>query len=200
MSGSEMAHGVLEFGLLGAFEVSRDGQSLALGGRRQRAILAMLVCEAGHPVSVERLIDGVWGDPAPSGVVTSVQSYVFHLRQVLEPDRSRGSAPTVLVTVPEGYRLVVDRRSVDATRFEELVAAGDAALGQGNPERAVTLYGQALSLWRGDVLADLSDHEFVAPVRARLEEERASALESRVQAELDLGDRKSTRLNSSHQI
>jgi YVTN family beta-propeller protein len=116
-----------------------------------------------------------------------VQSYVFHLRQVLGPDRSRGSAPTVLVTVPEGYRLVADRRSVDATRFEELLAAGDAALGQGNPERAVTLYGQALSLWRGDVLADLSDHEFVAPVRARLEEERASALESRVQAELDLG-------------
>jgi len=187
MSESEMAHGTLEFGLLGAFEASRDSAALSVGGRRQRAILAMLVCEAGNAVSVERLIDGVWGDPAPSGVVTSVQSYIFHLRQVLEPERSRRSAPTVLVTVPGGYRLAVDRRSVDATRFEEVVASGDAALEQGNPERAATHYGQALSLWRGDVLADLSDHPFVAPVRARLEEERASALESRVQAELDLG-------------
>jgi ABC-type transport system substrate-binding protein/DNA-binding SARP family transcriptional activator/DNA-binding beta-propeller fold protein YncE len=187
MSESEMVHGALEFGLLGAFDASRDGEVLSVGGRRQRAILAMLVCETGHAVSVERLIDGVWGDPAPPGVVTSVQSYVFHLRQVLEPDRPRGAPATVLVTVPGGYRLVADRRSVDATRFEELVAAGDAALGQGNPERAVTLYGQALSLWRGDVLADLGDYDFVAPVRARLEEERASALESRVQAELDLG-------------
>ena len=54
MSGSEMAHGALEFGLLGAFEVSRDGESLSVGGRRQRAILAMLVCAAGHAGSVER--------------------------------------------------------------------------------------------------------------------------------------------------
>ena len=133
MSESDMAHGALEFGLLGAFEASRDGEGLALGGRRQRAILAMLVCEAGHAVSVERLIDGVWGEPAPSGVVTSVQSYVFHLRQVLEPDRPRGAPATVLVTEPGGYRLVADRRSVDATRFEELVTAGDAALEHGEP-------------------------------------------------------------------
>src|SRR3954454_19710909 len=187
MSESERTHGALEFGLLGAFEVSRDGEGLALGGRRQRAILAMLTCEAGHAVSVERLIDGVWGEPAPAEVVTSVQSYVFHLRQVLEPDRPRGAPATVLVTEPGGYRLVADRRSVDATRFEELAAAGDAALDHSNPERAVTVYGQALALWRGDVLADMADYEFVAPVRARLEEERASALESRVQAELDLG-------------
>ncbi len=82
-----MTHGTLTFGLLGPFEVLRDGESLALGGRRQRAILAMLACEPGHAVSVERLVDGVWGDPAPPGVVTSVQSYIFHLRQVLEPDR-----------------------------------------------------------------------------------------------------------------
>ena len=86
------------------------GQTLALGGRLQRAILAMLACEAGHAVSVERLVDGVWGDPAPPGVVTSVQSYVFHLRQVLEPDRPRGTPGSVLVTVPGGYRLAVDPR------------------------------------------------------------------------------------------
>ena len=182
-----MAHGSLKFGLLGAFEVTREGQTLALGGRRQRAILAMLACEAGHAVSVERLVDGVWGDPAPPGVVTSVQSYVFHLRQVLEPDRPRGTPGTVLVTVPGGYRLEVDPRRVDVARFEDLVAAADAAAERHEPGTAAAAYRAALALWRGDVLEDLGDHDFVAPVRARLDELHASALESRIRAELELG-------------
>ena len=182
-----MAHGSLEFGLLGPFQVLRDGESLALGGRRQRAILAMLACEMGHAVSVERLVDGVWGDPAPPGVVTSVQSYVFHLRQVLEPDRARGTPGSVLVTVPGGYRLAAGPEAVDVTRFEELVASGDAAAEDDQPGIAATAYRSALALWRGDVLEDLGDHDFVAPVRARLDERRASALESRIRAELALG-------------
>ena len=187
MSESDRAHGSLEFGLLGPFEARRDGETLALGGRRQRAILAMLACEAGHAVSVERLVDGVWGDPAPPGVVTSVQSYVFHLRQVLEPDRPRGTPGAVLVTVPGGYRLEVDPQTVDVARFEDLVAAADAAAERHEPGTAAAAYRAALALWRGDVLEDLGDHDFVAPVRARLDERRASALESRIRAELDLG-------------
>ena len=172
MSESHRAHGSLEFGLLGPFEARRDGETLALGGRRQRAILAMLACEAGHAVSVERLVDGVWGDPAPPGVVTSVQSYVFHLRQVLEPDRPRGTPGAVLVTVPGGYRLEVDPQTVDVARFEDLVAAADAAAERHEPGTAAAAYRAALALWRGDVLEDLGDHDFVAPVRARLDELR----------------------------
>ena len=147
----------------------------------------MLACEVGHAVSVERLVDGVWGDPAPPGVVTSVQSYVFHLRQVLEPDRPRGTPGSVLVTVPGGYRLAVKPEAVDVTRFEELVASGDAAAEDDQPGTAATAYRSALAMWRGDVLEDLGDHDFVAPVRARLDERRASALESRIRAELALG-------------
>jgi len=182
-----MTHGSLTFGLLGPFEVRRDGQSLALAGRRQRAILAMLACEPGHAVSVERLVDGVWGDPAPPGVVTSVQSYVFHLRQVLEPDRPRGTPGTVLVTVPGGYRLDVDPETVDVARFEDVVAAADAAAERREPGAAAAGYRAALALWRGDVLEDLGDHDFVAPVRVRLDERRAAALEARIRTELDLG-------------
>jgi len=187
MSESDMAHGSLEFGLLGPFEVTRDGESLALGGRRQRAILAMLASEVGHAVSVERLVDGVWGDPAPPGVVTSVQSYVFHLRQVLEPDRPRGTPGNVLVTVPGGYRLAADPHAIDVTRFEELVATGDAAAAKHQPERAAGAYRTALALWRGDALEDLADLDFAAPIRARLDERRVSAVESRIRAELELG-------------
>ncbi|MEP6817432.1 MAG: BTAD domain-containing putative transcriptional regulator [Marmoricola sp.] len=187
MSDSDMADAVLAFGILGPLEATYAGAHLPLGGRQQRAILALLVCETGHTVSVEHLINGVWGERALSGAVASVQSYVFHLRQVLEPDRLRGAPGSILVSAPGGYRLDVDPRHVDMTRFEELVSRGDAALEGRRPDRAVTLYTQALTLWRGDVLSDLSDYDFVAPVRARLEELRASALEARIRAELDLG-------------
>ena len=188
MSDSDKAGAELGFGVLGPLEASYAGVALPLGGGRQRAVLALLVCEAGHPVPVERLLQGLWGESVPPGAVTSVQTYVFHLRQLLEPGRARGSPGSTLVTVPGGYRLDVDRRCVDMARFEDGVAAGDAATKRHEPDRAEAAYSEALSLWRGDVLADLSDYDFVAPYRARLDELRASAQQSRVQAELDLGD------------
>ena len=182
-----MAGGDLAFRVLGPLEATYAGVAIPLAGGRQRAVLALLVCEVGHPVPVERLVDGLWGEAVPSGAVTSVQTYVFHLRQLLEPGRARGSAGSVLVTVPGGYRLDVDRRCVDLARFEDGVAAGDAAMKRHEPDRAVEAYSEALSLWRGDVLADLSDYDFVAPHRARLDELRAAAQQSRLEAELDLG-------------
>ena len=162
-------------------------ERLALGGRRQRAVLALLVCEAGRTVTLDRLVHGVSGDPPPAAAVGTLQTYVFHLRQVLEPGRARGSHDGVLATVPGGYRLAVPRSSVDLARFEDGVGAGDAALARREFTRAASEYGAALDLWRGEVLADLGDHDFVVPLRARLSELRLSALQSRLQAELDLG-------------
>src|SRR4051794_41783368 len=102
MGGTDVTHGALDFGILGPFEATRDGIPLPLGGRQQRAILAQLACDAGQAVSMERLVDTVWGEAAPSGAVTSLQTYVFHLRQALEPDRRRGSPARVLVTAGGG--------------------------------------------------------------------------------------------------
>ena len=175
------------FGILGPFEAIAGGRPLPLGGRQQRAVLAMLACEVGHPVSVDRLVDGVWGDAPPAGAVTTVKTYVFHLREVLEPHRARGAPATVLETVPGGYRLAVDPPRVDVTRFEEQLRNGDAAMARGETGRALGAYDEGLVLWRGQVLTDLSDCAFVAPVRARLDELRLSALQSRIQAELNLG-------------
>jgi DNA-binding SARP family transcriptional activator/ABC-type transport system substrate-binding protein/streptogramin lyase len=187
MGGTAFPHGSLQIGILGPFEATRDSERLSLGGRQQRAILALLVCEAGHAVSRERLVDALWGEAARPGAVTSLQTYVFHLREALEPDRRHGSPGSILVTANGGYRLEVSPSSVDAARFEHLAAKADDALAQSHPELALTLYEEALSTWRGDVLADLADYDFVAPVRARLDEMHASALESRIQAQLDLG-------------
>ena len=138
MSETVFAHGSLEFGVLGPFEATRArGASLPLAGRQQRAILALLVCEAGHAVSVERMVATLWGDSAPAGALTSLQTYVFHLRQVLEPDRPRGSPGAILVTVPGATGWTSTRSVVDMTRFEEQVGHGRRGAGLvASPTRA----------------------------------------------------------------
>src|SRR5258707_15032006 len=90
--------GVTEFGILGPLEVSRSGRAVPLGGPRQRAVLALLLLEANRVVSLDRLAEDLWDGHPPEGGVTTVQIYVSHLRQALEPDRGRGAAGEVLGT------------------------------------------------------------------------------------------------------
>ena len=159
--------------MLGPLEAWRGGQQLSLGGQRQRSVLACLLLEPGHAVSSDRIVDAVWGARPPGGVQTTLQTYVFHLREVLEPARVRGTASGVIATVPGGYRLEAASVVIDALRFEELVAAGRASLAD-DPAAAAGLLKEALGLWRGEVLGDLTSmNGVVAPVAARLEESRA---------------------------
>jgi len=179
--------GSLEFAILGPFEVSRAGHSVALGGPRQRAVLALLLLEANRVVSMDRLAEEVWAGHPPDGWATTLQTYVFHLRRALEPDRPRGAAGAVLVTRDRGYLLHVDRAHLDSAVFEDGFAAGRAALDAGMYAEAVQTLRRVLGLWRGPVLANLADYAFTRPEAARLQELRLAALEVRVEADLALG-------------
>ena len=176
-----------EFGILGPLEVARAGRAVPLGGPRQRAVLALLLLEPNRVVSLDRLAEDVWGGHPPEGWVTTVQIYVSHLRQALEPDRARGAAGEVLVTRNPGYLLRVDGEHLDATRFQDGFAAGRAALEAGRYAEAAGTLRQALGLWRSGVLADLADYAFTRPEAARLEELRLAATEARIDADLALG-------------
>ena len=176
-----------EFGILGPLEVSRSGRAVPLGGPRQRAVLALLLLEANRVVSLDRLAEDLWAGHPPEGWVTTVQIYVSHLRQALEPGRARGAAGEVLVTRGRGYLLRVERERLDAARFEDGFAAGRAALEAGRYAEAAGTLRQALGLWRGQVLADLADYGFTRPEAARLEELRLAAAEARIDADLALG-------------
>jgi DNA-binding SARP family transcriptional activator len=149
-----------EFGILGPLEVWRAGCVVPLGGPRQRAVLALLLLEANRVVSLDRLAEDVWGGHPPEGWVTTVQIYVSHLRQALEPARVRGAAGEVLVTRNPGYLLRVDGGRLDAARFQDGFTAGRAALEAGRHEQAAGTLRMALGLWRGQVLADLADYAF----------------------------------------
>jgi YVTN family beta-propeller protein len=150
-------------------------------------VLALLLLEANRVVSMDRLAEDLWAGHPPDGWVTTVQIYVSHLRQALEPGRARGAAGEVLVTRNPGYLLRVDRERLDAARFEDGFTAGRAALEAGRYAEAAGTLRQALGLWRGAVLADLADYGFTRPEAARLEALRLAAAEARVDADLALG-------------
>ena len=179
--------GSAEFGILGPLEVLRYGRAVPLGGPRQRAVLAILLLEANRVVSMDRLAEDVWGSDPPEGWATTLQTYVFHLRRALDPDRLRGAAGGLLVTRGRGYMLRVDNEHLDAALFQDGFTAGRAALEEGRYGEAAKTLRQALDLWRNPVLADLADYAFIRPEAARLEELRLAALEARIDADLALG-------------
>ena len=113
--------------------------------------------------------------------------YVFHLREVLEPDRGHGAPGKVLVTEPGGYRLDTGCSSVDSSIFEESVRAGREHLDRHNYEEASAELTRGLRLWRGEVFADVADLGFAEPIIARLEAMRMIAQGLKIEAELALG-------------
>src|SRR5439155_7697482 len=95
---------------------------------------AILLIEANRVVSLDRLIDRLYGGEPPRHAVGSVQAYVSHLRRLLEPNRPPRAPPQVLVSRPSGYTLVVDALLFDAACFEAALSAGRAALAEGRPK------------------------------------------------------------------
>ena len=173
--------------LLGPVEVRRDGKSLDLGGPQPRAVIAHLALDAGRVVSVERLVDRLWGDDPPRTPLGTLQSYVSRLRRCLEPDRAAGTEPHVLVTEAPGYALRIPAEQIDVHRFRRLVADARRALADGDDETALHDLDEALALWRGPALAAAGPPQLVQALVVRLDEERDSATETRFEALLALG-------------
>lgn len=158
-----------------------DGHSVAVGGGRQRALLALLLVHAGEIVSRDRLIDELWDGQPPASASQSLDVYVSRLRKAF---RDAG-ADEALVTRAPGYVLNVDE--TDARRFEALAVEGGEALAAGDAERAARLLRDALALWRGKAYVEMADEHWARPEAERLEELRLQATEDRVEAELALG-------------
>jgi peptide/nickel transport system substrate-binding protein len=169
----------VDFRILGPVEVRRGGETVALGGGKQRALLALLLLHANEVVSRDRLIDAIWGDRPPPSVRQSLDSYVSRLRRILGHER--------LLRRPPGYVLVVEPDELDLMRFEELVTAAGEAAARGDVSGASATLRTALALWRGPALADLIYEPFAAIESERLEERRLVALEERIDADLAAG-------------
>ncbi|MEV5409397.1 BTAD domain-containing putative transcriptional regulator [Thermopolyspora sp. NPDC052614] len=172
--------------VLGAIEAEINDRAVHLGGGHQRALLAMLLVARGDVVSVDRLIDGLWRGEPPPKAIASLQTYIAHLRRLLEPDRPPRAPARILVSAAPGYAIKLDDDAVDAWRFERLVRQA-RDIGPADPARAATLLDQALGLWRGAAYAEVADEEWAVAETSRLEELRASARELSVELTLRRG-------------
>jgi DNA-binding SARP family transcriptional activator/ABC-type transport system substrate-binding protein len=157
----------MDLQLLGPVEARLGDRTVALGARKQRALLAILGLEANRAVSADRLAAGLWGDEPPPSAPKMVQLYVSQLRRVLD-----GNGATI-VTHGRGYELRLPDDAVDVARFERLVE-------EARPR-------EALALWRGPALADVADEPFAAAEIRRLDELRVRAHELAIEADLAAG-------------
>jgi predicted ATPase/DNA-binding SARP family transcriptional activator len=152
---------------------------VALGGPKQRALLAELLLHRGEVVSRDHLVDAVWGDRPPASASGSLQVYVHGLRRALGRDR--------IETHGTGYRVKAGEDELDLTRFERLLGTARDALAAGDPAGADERLAEALGLWRGEPLADLTGGP-VASAAGHLGELRLQALELLHDARLALGE------------
>jgi class 3 adenylate cyclase len=164
----------MEFRLLGPLEVFGEHRRLKLGGLRPRALLAMLLLHANEPVAVDRLLEELWADP---GAKNALEATVSRLR--------RGPLRPRLETRAGGYAIRVQPDELDLERFEGLLAQGREALADDPADAAETLR-EALTLFRGEPLADFRYEPFAQGEIARLGELRLQALEERIEADLAL--------------
>src|SRR5580658_8204734 len=168
------------FSLLGPAVVVDGGGEIAIHGAIRRRLLVRLLIAANQAVPVEQLKDDLWDGELPASAASTLKSHISRLRHCLGPGRlaSRGGA----------YQLRVEPGELDITLFEDDLAAGRQLLRAGDARAATETLGRGLRRWRGAALADVADTSWGQPDAVRLEELRAAALESWLEARLALGE------------
>ena len=157
--------------------VGRSSDGPALGGPKQRLVLALLLAEPNSVVSVDRLVDEVWGGEPPETARHTVQAYVSELRKALGPSIERTGT---------GYRINVSRDTLDTLDFEARVSSARAEIAS-DPAHALVELEFALTLWHGPAFQDFPDQATLQVERARLDELRLVAVEDVMRARLTLG-------------
>ncbi len=180
-----MAEKGVEFGVLGPLQIRVDDEPVALGTPKQRAVLAILVINRNRPVATDALIEAAWEQFPPPDPRASLHSYVSNLRKLLGGIGL--DSRSTLVSAPPGYRLNVNENVCDIGRFALAKNAGVQAAAAGKFEKASEHLSAALSEWRGPVLEDLRDFQFVDAFAAALIEDKMLAHTALAEAEIACG-------------
>jgi DNA-binding SARP family transcriptional activator len=180
-----MTDNKIGFGVLGPLQMTVDGTPVSLGTPKQRAVLAVLVMNRNRPVAIDSLITAAWEQLPPPEARASLHSYISHLRKLL--GGAGADSRSVLVNAPPGYRLAVADTACDIGRFIIEKAAGVQAAAAGRLEEASRHLSAALAEWRGPVLEDLRDFQFVDAFATALTEDKMVAHTARAEAEIACG-------------
>jgi DNA-binding SARP family transcriptional activator len=172
-----------QYKILGVLEVLDDRLPRTPTSPKVRGLLALLLARANQVVTVEAIVEELWGSDPPDSAVHTVQTYVYHLRRQLA-DEHAGHG---LATTPGGYVLRVEPDEVDATVFERRVRTGRAHLEENRPDEAARVLRAALHLWTGPALAGVPHGRALQAHATHLEQLRTAALELRIRADVALG-------------
>lgn len=173
----------MEFRLFGEVHLHAGGRVLDLGTPRQQAVLAALVVDAGRPVSIETLIDRVWGDKPPAEARNVLYSHLSRIRRLLARAVDTNS-PAVISRRTTGYILEMDPETVDLHRFTRLIHKGKDV--RNTDANRVAALAEALRMWRGPPLAAVSG-AWADQVRAAWHWQRLDAAVEWAGLELKLG-------------
>jgi predicted ATPase/DNA-binding SARP family transcriptional activator len=164
--------------VLGPLDVERAGEVLPIGSSMQRRLLTALIIAHGETVSVDRLVDALWGVDPPDTARNGLQTYVARLRSGL-------GDPTVVVTRPPGYALEGSRVTVDAWTFRELVRDVRRSL-EADPQAAAVALSEGLKAWRGDAYAEFAG-DLAREAATQMDDLRAEAVELLARSHLRTG-------------
>jgi DNA-binding SARP family transcriptional activator/tetratricopeptide (TPR) repeat protein len=168
----------LRFRILGPLEVRGDRDVVRLTARKQRTLLAVLLCNVNEPISTDRVVHELWPESVPASATENLRSYAFQLRRALG-DRNR------IVRHARGWTLALGPDELDSVQFEQLAERGRELLAT-DASRAGEMLRAALGLWRGPVFAGLTSPTLEEHAR-RLEDLRLTVVQLRVDADLRTG-------------
>jgi SARP family transcriptional regulator, regulator of embCAB operon len=174
----------VEFGVLGPLQMRIDGTSIPLGTPKQRAVLAVLIVNANRPVGIDTLIGAAWDQRPPEGARATLHAYISNLRRLMS---GAGVDRAALASTPPGYQLAIAEDQYDFGRFVTEKNTGLQAAAAGQFDQAGRHLSAALAQWRGAVLEDLRDFQFVDTLAAALDEEKVVVHIARAEAEIACG-------------
>lgn len=178
---------MLRFQVLGRLTVTNDLGDCTPTAPMVRRVLAQLLLCANNIVTLDAIIDELWGDNPPKSAVPTAQTYIYQLRRRFEPLLPDNTVEQVLATCGTGYRLRVDPDGLDLEVFLRLAKQGRTALASADPALATSLLQRALDLWSGPVLADVTAGPAIQAHIVHLKEQRMHTVELRIQADAMLG-------------
>ena len=178
---------MLQFQVLGPLEVFDGDRECTPTPPKVSRVLALLLLRANQVVSMDSLIEELWGEEPPLSAIGTAQTYIYQLRKFLDPRGEHSSRGEWLVTKAPGYLMRVSPNQLDASTFEALAWQGRAMLERGDPAQATQLLRRALDLWKGPALANVRLGSLLEAHAIHLEEQRMRVLELRIHADAELG-------------
>ena len=183
-----MPRSPMDFRLLGPVSVDVDGAAVSVGGPRQMAVLARLMLTPDQVVTMDQMVDSVWGGDEPTQPHVAIRSYVSNLRRAIEPNRPRRASESCLSSSASGYRLAIDPMMVDWVRFERWIGESRQAVAVGDHCAAIERLRMADELWKGEPCSGLPASQVFLTHASRMTMLRETAVELLFEVSLERGD------------